>query len=157
VFVKSDLFDPGNPVILLRDPDDPKAIVNDMGWQFYPHGFYNILTESYHRYQKPVFVLENGTADHRLDDVERQRYIVAHVREVWLAIHHGGADVRSYMQWSLFDNFEWVNGFDAKFGLEEVDYEHDFKRIPRKSAALYSGIAHANGVTPEMMQKYGIQ
>ena len=157
VFVKSDLFDPANPIIMLRDPDDPKAIVNDMGWQFYPHGFYNILTESYHRYQKPVFVLENGTADQKLDDVERQRYIVSHVREVWLAIHHGGADVRSYMQWSLFDNFEWVNGFDAKFGLEAVDYEHDFNRIPRKSAGLYSEIAHANGVTAEMMKKYGIQ
>ena len=157
VFVKSDVTDPTNPIIVMRDPAQPNAIVNDMGWQYYPHGLYNILTQSYQRYKKPVFILENGTADRADDDVDRQRYIVAHAREVWLAIHQGGADVRAYMQWSLFDNFEWVNGFDAKFGLETVDYEHDFKRTPRKSAALYSEIAHANGVSAAMMQKYGVK
>jgi beta-glucosidase len=155
--VKGNLADPTNPVIVMRDRADPNEIVNDMGWQFYPHGFYNILTQSYQRYKKPIFVLENGTADQALDDVGRQRYIVAHIREVWLAINQGGADVRSYMQWSLIDNFEWANGFDAKFGLESVDYEHDFKRTPRKSAALYSEIAHLNGLSGQMLQKYGVR
>ncbi len=157
VYVKSDLFDPGNPIIVMRDPDAHDEITNDMGWLVYPHGFYNLLTQSYQRYKKPLFVLENGTADHADDDIGRQRYIVSHVREVWLAIHQGGADVRSYMQWSLFDNFEWVNGFDAKFGLESVDYEHDFKRTPRKSAALYSDIAHANGLSAAMLEKYQLK
>lgn len=157
VFVKSDLFDPGNPIIMTRDPDDPQAILNDMGWQFYPHGFYNVLVQASNRYHKPLYVLENGTADRADDDVGRQRYIVAHTRELWLAMHQGGADVRSYMQWSLIDNFEWANGFDARFGLESVDYLHDYQRRPRKSVPVYAEIVHMNGVPRGLIEHYGIR
>ena len=68
------------------------------------------------------------------------------MREVWLAIHDGGADVRSYIQWSLLDNFEWTDGFGPRLGLIAVDYEHGFKRTPRRSAALYSEIAASNSL-----------
>ena len=50
-----------------------------------------------------------------------------------------------------------MNGFDARFGLESVDYEHGFKRMPRKSAALYSDIAHANGLPAGVLAKYELK
>jgi beta-glucosidase/6-phospho-beta-glucosidase/beta-galactosidase len=113
------------------------------------------LTQAYRRYRKPIYVLENGTADQSTDDVARQKFLVSHVREVWLAINQGGADVRGYIHWSLFDNFEWVEGFDARFGLMAVDYEHGFKRRARPSAQLYSAMAGTNSLPAKLILQYG--
>ena len=52
------------------------------------------------------------------------------------------------------DNFEWNEGFDAKFGLFAVDYDHDFRRTPRPSAMLYGEIAHANGLSVATLRQY---
>ena len=52
--------------------------------------------------------------------------------------------VLGYLHWSLLDNFEWVFGFDVRFGLHEVD-RATFTRKPKPSAAVYSAIARANG------------
>ena len=58
-----------------------------------------------------------------------------------------------YFQWSLFDNLEWAEGFDARFGLVAVDYENDFQRIPRQSTKVYSEIIRQNGLTPQLLQR----
>ena len=145
-YIKADLFHPDAPQILLHDPDARDEPFNDLGWASYPHGFYLILTKAAQRYGKPIYVLENGTADRADNDVARQKFLREHVREAWLARERGGADVRSYIHWSLFDNFEWADGFDARFGLVAVDYENGFKRTPRPSAKLFADIARANAV-----------
>ncbi len=155
VYVKSDLWHPTKPTILEHDPEAVREPYNDLGWATYPHGFYQVLTQAHQRYGKPIYVLENGTADGAQDDVARQKFLVSHVREVWLAIIQGGADVRSYIHWSLFDNFEWAEGFDARFGLMAVDYEHGFKRTARPSAKLYSEIAGANALSASQILQYG--
>jgi beta-glucosidase len=144
IYVRGDLAHPTRPQLLYRDPARLDEPVNDMGWTVYPRGLYEVLTRAARRYALPLYILENGTADRADDDVGREQYLAAHVREAWLAIHGGGADVRSYVHWSLLDNFEWVDGFDARFGLIAVDYEHDFRRTPRRSARLYGAIATAN-------------
>ena len=145
-YIRSDLFHPGSPQVLMHDPAATAEPFNDLGWASYPHGFYLVLTEAARRYGRPIHVLENGTADGAGNDVARQRFLRQHVREAWLARTRGGADVRSYLHWSLVDNFEWADGFEARFGLVGIDYEHDFRRMPRPSAALYAAIAHANGL-----------
>jgi len=48
-----------------------------------------------------------------------------------------GADVRGYMIWSLFDNFEWDSGYDKKFGLYYVDRQ-TLERIPKLSVKWFS-------------------
>ena len=141
--------------MLLHDPDAKDEPFNDLGWASYPHGFYRILTEAHKRYNKPIYVLENGTADKATDDVARQRFLVSHVREIWLAMNEGKVDVRSYVHWSLFDNFEWAEGFTARFGLVAVDYENGFKRVPRPSAKVYTDIAQSNALSPELVTRLG--
>ena len=100
-------------------------------------------------------MLEKGTADKAGNDVARHKFLVSHIREVWLAINEGKVDIRSYIHWSLFDNFEWAEGFTARFGLVAVDYENGFKRVPRPSAKLYTDIAKANGLSAEMLRNLG--
>ena len=44
--------------------------------------------------------------------------------------------MRGYFVWSLLDNFEWVYGYDRRFGIVRVDYE-TFGRTWKESAGWY--------------------
>ena len=155
-YIKSNLLSPTKFQVLMHDPETPEVDQpNDLGWASYPRGFALILQRAGARYRLPIYVLENGTADRKDDDVDRQRLLVEHVKEMWLARQHG-ADVRGYFHWSLIDNFEWAEGFDARFGLVKIDYKDGFRRTPRPSAALYSRIIRHNGLDEELAGKYGL-
>ncbi|WRX34757.1 Glycoside hydrolase family 1 - like 10 [Theobroma cacao] len=39
-----------------------------------------------------------------------------------------------YFAWSLLDNFEWMNGYTVRFGINFVDYKDGLKRYPKLSA-----------------------
>ena len=62
-----------------------------------------------------------------------------------LDVIEDGVPVLGYLHWTLLDNFEWVFGYDARFGLHEADRE-TFARRAKPSAAVYSAIARAGGV-----------
>jgi beta-glucosidase len=109
--------------------------VSDMGWSIDPEGFYEVL-KSVKRYNKPVFVLENGIADAK--DERRGAFIRDHIGAMKQAMEDG-VDIRGYFYWSLLDNFEWDSGFKPRFGLTEIDYKTQ-RRILRKSASDYMGL-----------------
>ena len=48
-------------------------------------------------------------------------YVVTHLWEVGRAIA-AGVDVRGFSQWTIADNFEWVEGTLQRFGLYTVDF-----------------------------------
>ncbi|KAH7689437.1 Beta-glucosidase protein [Dioscorea alata] len=49
-----------------------------------------------------------------------------------------GVDVRGYFAWSLLDNFEWVNGYTVRFGINSVDYKDGLKRYPKSSTKWFT-------------------
>ncbi len=61
--------------------------------------------------------------------------------------HHGGRLDEVWLVWSLLDNFEWSHGYTRRFGLVRVDFT-TFERIPKASAAWYSGVARSGVVPP---------
>lgn len=109
--------------------------ISDMEWSLYPKGIYDMLL-ALKKYNKPVYVTENGLADAR--DAHRSWFIAEHLKWVAKAMEEG-IDVRGYFHWSLLDNFEWSDGFWPRFGLVEVDYKTMERRI-RPSALEYKRI-----------------
>ena len=53
--------------------------------------------------------------------------------------------VRGYFLWSLMDNFEWIFGFEKRFGLYRVDFETQ-ARAPKLSAAFYRDVVARNAI-----------
>lgn len=114
--------------------------INDLGWELYPQGILPVLKDLKSRYNKPVYITENGTADE--DDDHRAWYLNEILKNVKQAIAEG-VDVRGYLHWSLIDNFEWAYGFAPKFGLFSVDRK-SFVRTPRPSVEIYKEICGSN-------------
>jgi len=119
-----------------RDTKDKSEFLN---WSIDPEGFSSVLKKA-GRYQKPIYVLENGIAD--IQDEKRTKFIKDHLSFMRKAIEEG-ADIRGYFYWSLLDNFEWDKGFWPRFGLVEVDYKTMERKI-RPSAYEYAKICKNN-------------
>jgi beta-glucosidase len=91
----------------------------------------------------PILVTESGIAT--AHDVRRIAFMQAALREVQACLADG-IDVRSYIYWSLLDNFEWAFGYAPKFGLVAVD-RHTFSRHPKPSASWLGEIARSRSLT----------
>jgi beta-glucosidase len=110
-----------------------------MGWDVSPVSFYGLLRRL-GRIGKPILVTENGTF--MADDRRRWRFIEGHLQAMARAMQQG-APVFGYCYWSLLDNFEWADGYGPRFGLVEVDYATQERRI-RESARRYAEVCRAN-------------
>jgi beta-glucosidase/6-phospho-beta-glucosidase/beta-galactosidase len=54
-----------------------------------------------------------------------------------------GLDVRGYMYWSSFDNFEWAEGYRPTFGLVAIDRSNGLRRVVRPIAAAFGRVARS--------------
>lgn len=132
------------------DENIPEESLNDLGWEIYPEGLYQVIEPLYKKYKLPVFITENGIAD--ADDSKRAQFIYDHLRMVKVLIQ-AGVDVQRYYYWSLLDNLEWNDGYGPRFGLVEVNYD-DLSRTIRKSGNFYRDVIGNRGVSKEMIQEY---
>jgi beta-glucosidase len=92
-------------------------------------------------------VTENGAAFTdklvmgRVADTKRTDYLRSHIDAV-LRARQEGVPVNGYFAWSLTDNFEWTEGYKARFGLVYVDYVTQ-RRFIKDSGYWYSQFIHA--------------
>ncbi|WP_062213402.1 GH1 family beta-glucosidase [Streptomyces sp. NBRC 109706] len=113
-----------------------------MDWEIVPSGLTKLLLRIQRDYGVPTVVTENGAAfddqvaeDGSVPDADRTSYFAQHLAAVAEA-RAAGADVRGYFAWSLFDNFEWAEGYAKRFGIVRVDYETQ-RRTVKESGAWY--------------------
>ena len=121
--------------------------INDLGWEIYPHGIVRCALELYDSVQLPIYITENGTCDNT--DAFRSRYVYEHLKELC----ESELPVERYYHWCFTDNFEWLEGESARFGLVHIDYETQ-KRTIKKSGRFYMDMIINSGVTEEMYKKY---
>ena len=107
--------------------------LTDMGWEIHPHGLEKVLRYA-SKLNVPLIITENGIATR--DDQRKIRFMRRHVDVLERCIKNG-IDVRGYFYWSLIDNYEWLQGLDARFGLYKVDFR-TLERKPTNAAAYYS-------------------
>lgn len=124
-----------------------------MGWSIIPDGLTRLLIAVHNRYpDTPLMITENGcavvdsvTADGRVHDAGRIDYLRAHIAAVHDAIV-AGADVRGYYVWSLLDNFEWAEGYAARFGVVHVDFDTQVRTV-KDSGLWFRDVIAANAVS----------
>ena len=70
-----------------------------------------------------IYISENGTSaadelavDGNVYDTDRIMYPRNYLKQLQRATSEG-VPVRGYFLWSLMDNFEWIYGFEKRFGL----------------------------------------
>lgn len=110
------------------------------GYEYYPKALGSVIRLAAAKTAKPIHVTETGIATD--DDTRRIAWLDDTVAEVEQCLRDG-IDVRSYIYWSLLDNFEWTQGYGQHFGLVSVDRD-SFTRTPKPSARHLAGIIKAN-------------
>lgn len=111
------------------------VISTDMGWEVYPPALYHVL-KKFNEYKdiKKIIITENGAAfpdtlsNGKVYDIKRTHYIQDHLEQI-LKARKDGLNVEGYFVWSLTDNFEWAEGYNARFGLIHVDFETQQRTI----------------------------
>jgi len=109
------------------------------GWPVEPDALTELLLRLHHEYgAPPIMITEGGCAaedyvdpDGRVEDHERVAYLRDHLAAALEAVEQG-VDLRGYLVWSAFDNFEWAYGYAKRFGLVFVDLGTQ-RRIPKRS------------------------
>ncbi len=85
---------------------------NSLNWEVYPRGIYEVLKK--YNFGREVIITENGISTK--DERERESFILEHFRWIKRALNEK-IKVLGYFYWSLMDNYEWKEGYDANFGL----------------------------------------
>lgn len=126
--------------------------ITSFGWSVTPHGLTNLLKRVTADYPTvpPMYITENGAAyddpiiEGHIHDQRRTDYVKAHLHAALDAIEQG-VDLRGYMLWSLFDNFEWAAGYGQRFGIVHVDYDTQV-RTPKDTALWYARVIQAHAI-----------
>lgn len=141
---------------LMGGVKNPFLKVNDWDWQIDPTGLRIALDELYDRYQKPIFVVENGLGakdkiadDGKIYDDYRIDYLRSHIKAIGDAIADG-ADVMGYTPWGCIDLVSASTGeMSKRYGMIYVDLDDQGKgtlqRKKKKSFEWYKQVINTNG------------
>ncbi|WP_462409539.1 glycoside hydrolase family 1 protein [Neobacillus sp. Marseille-QA0830] len=118
------------------------AELTQMGYEFYPEALASVIRKVAKELPIPIIVTEHGIATN--DDSRRVTFIRKALEGVQACLEEG-IDVRGYLHWTTFDNFEWQSGYSMVFGLIGVDRSTQ-KRKVKESGRFLGQIAQMNSL-----------
>lgn len=143
----------GNILSMVPNPHLPSS---EWGWQIDPIGLRTLLNTLWDRYQKPLFIVENGLgakdvpqADGTIADDYRISYLNDHLLQVAEALQDG-VDVMGYTSWGPIDLVSASKAeISKRYGFIYVD-RHDngegsLARSRKKSFYWYQQVIATNG------------
>jgi len=143
---------------ILNMVPNPHLASSEWGWQIDPVGLRYLMNELYDRYQKPLFIVENGLgardkieADGSINDDYRIQYINDHLVQVREAIADG-VEVMGYTSWGPIDLVSASKAeFSKRYGFIYVDCDDQgqgtLERRRKKSFYWYADIIKHHGAT----------
>ena len=100
-----------------------------------------------------IYISENGTSSEdklrdngKVFDLDRISFLRNYLMQLQRATSEG-VPVKGYFLWSLMDNFEWIFGYEQRFGVYHVDFQTQ-KRTPKMSAAFFRDVVARNAIGP---------
>lgn len=140
---------------------NPYLQESQWGWQIDPKGLRYLLNTYYDRYQKPLFIVENGLGakdtllseekdGYWVEDDYRIQYMNDHLTQVSKAINDDGVEVMGYTSWGCIDLISASTAeMKKRYGFIYVDRNNDgtgtFKRYKKKSFYWYKKVIETNG------------
>ncbi len=140
---------------------NPYLQESQWGWQIDPKGLRYLLNTYYDRYQKPLFIVENGLGakdtllseekdGYWVEDDYRIQYMNDHLIQVSKAINDDGVEVMGYTSWGCIDLISASTAeMKKRYGFIYVDRNNDgtgsFKRYKKKSFYWYKKVIETNG------------
>ena len=139
---------------------NPYLKASDWGWQIDPKGLRYVLNTLWDRYQKPLFIVENGlgAVDELVDDSKggktvyddyRISYLRDHIKEMKEAVEDG-VDLMGYTTWGCIDLVSASTAeLKKRYGFIYVDRNDDgsgtLNRYKKKSFEWYKKVIESNG------------
>ena len=142
---------------LFRSAKNPYLKFSEWGWPIDPLGLRITLNQVYDRYQKPLFVVENGLGalDHPdetgyVEDDYRIDYLREHICAMKAAVEEDGVDLMGYTSWAPIDLISAGTGeMKKRYGFVYVDKQEDgsgtLNRSRKKSFYWYRKVIETNG------------
>lgn len=136
---------------------NPYLEITDWGWQIDPVGLRTALNQLYDRYQKPLFVVENGmgaidelAADGLVHDPYRIDYLRQHISAMRDAVTIDHVDLIGYTPWGCIDLISAGTGeMRKRYGFVYVDRDDDgngtYARSRKDSFFWYQKVISTNG------------
>lgn len=135
---------------------NPYLSTSEWGWQIDPKGLEISLIDLYDRYQKPLWIVENGLGyndvvneDGTIEDDYRINYFADHFKAIGHAIENG-VEVMGYTSWGCIDIVSAsTSQMSKRYGFIYVnvdDYNKGtYKRLKKKSFDWYKKVIETNG------------
>ena len=142
---------------LFASAKNPYLDHTEWGWPIDPLGFRITLNEIYDRYQKPLFVVENGLGavdepdeNGYVEDDYRIDYLRDHIKNMKDAVELDGVDLLGYTTWGPIDLVSAGTGeMKKRYGFIYVDRDNygngTLKRTKKKSFDWYKKVIASNG------------
>ncbi len=144
----------GNVFPTLKNPYLKRS---EWGWQIDPVGLRITMNALYERYQKPLFIVENGLGardtvqeDGSIHDDYRIDYLRQHIEQMILAVDLDGVELLGYTPWGWIDGISASTGeMSKRYGFVYVDKndqgQGSLKRIRKDSFYWYQKVIASNG------------
>lgn len=136
---------------------NPYLTYSQWGWPIDPLGLRITLNDLYDRYQKPLFIVENGLGavdqvdgDGNISDDYRIEYLEAHIKAMMYAVEEDGVDLLGYTPWGCIDLVSATTGeMSKRYGFIYVDKDDKGQgtlgRTRKKSFEWYKKVIAGNG------------
>lgn len=136
---------------------NPFVRETDWGWAIDPEGLRYALNIFYERYEKPLFIVENGVGamdvkeeDDSCHDPYRIDYLKAHMKEMKKAVEEDGVELMGYTPWGCIDCVSFTTGeMKKRYGFIYVDRDNEgkgsLKRSKKDSYDWYKKVIASNG------------